>query len=97
MTKLTTITAALLLALSTTVANAAPSSGLLLGVYAYPNTQGLRITGTIPGYSAEGKLFTNDVLLRLTDGVNFYNTRSLSEIEFAKDQIGPYKQAALEI
>ena len=46
------------------VAQAAPSSGMLLGVYAFSNWQGLRITGTIPGYSAHGKLYKNDVLLR---------------------------------
>ncbi|MCA9029136.1 MAG: hypothetical protein KDA86_28450, partial [Planctomycetaceae bacterium] len=33
------------------------ASGMLLGVYARSTHEGLMITGTIPGYSAEGRLF----------------------------------------
>ena len=80
------------------VAKAAPSSGMLLGVYAFSNWQGLRITGTIPGYSAHGKLYKNDVLLRATaDGVNVYDVKNHWQIEHAKDQIGPYTLASLEV
>jgi len=80
------------------VANAAPSSGMLLGVYAFSNWQGLRITGTIPGYSAHGKLYKNDVLRRVTaDGVNIYDVKNHWQIEYAKDQIGPYQLASLEV
>ena len=45
-----------------------PSSGMLLGVYALENWRGLRITDTIPGYSAHGRLFPNDVLIQVADG-----------------------------
>lgn len=82
----------------TGAANAAPPSGMLLGVYAFSNWQGLRITGTIPGYSAHGKLYKNDVLLRVTaDGVNVYDVKNHWQIEQAKDEIGPNKLASLEV
>lgn len=85
------------LAVAASVASATPPSGMLLGVYAFENWQGLRVTGTIPGYSAHGRLFPNDVLLRATtDGVNVYCIKTMGEIEFAKDQIGPYTPAAIE-
>jgi hypothetical protein len=75
-----------------------PSSGMLLGVYAFENHMGLRVTGTIPGYSAEGRLYANDVLTRATvDGVHVYSIRTRNEIEWAKDQIGPYTPAAIEV
>lgn len=80
------------------LANAAPSSGMLLGVYAFENWQGLRLTGTIPGYSAHGKLFRNDVLLRVTpNGNDIYSVKSHGQIEYAKDQIGPNRLASLEV
>lgn len=75
----------------------AQESGLLLGIYAYRSPSGLRVTGTIPGYSAQGRLFRNDVLLRVTAGGPIYSVRSHHQIEFAKDQIGPFTPAALEI
>lgn len=72
-------------------------SGLLLGIYAYENWQGLRVTATMPGYSADGRLFAGDVLLRATtDGFNIYNIGTHWGIENAKDQIGPYTPAAIE-
>jgi hypothetical protein len=83
--------------LATSVATAAPSSGLLLGVYAYPNYQGLRVTDTMPGYSAQGRLFGGDVLLRVANGGGVYSAKTPAALEFAKDQIGPYSQAALEV
>ena len=83
---------------SMSVASAAPSSGMLLGIYAFPNSQGLRVTSTMPGYSADGKLFRHDVLVRVTaDGETIYPTRSFQQFEFAKDQIGPSTPAALEV
>jgi hypothetical protein len=88
--------AAVALAGAPALAQPQPASGMLLGVYAFENWQGLRLTGTIPGYSAHGRLFANDVLLRVSDGVNVYPIRTHYEIESAKDQIGPYTQAALE-
>jgi hypothetical protein len=70
---------------------------MLLGVYAFENWQGLRVTDTIPGYSAHGRLFANDVLLQATtDGVNVYCIKTMDEIEWAKDQIGPNTPAAIE-
>ena len=91
--------AATLVALSIAgLAQAAPSSGMLLGVYAFPNYQGLRVTGTIHGYSADGRLFPGDVLKRVTaDGINIYPTYSHGQIEHAKDMIGPNQFASLEI
>ena len=84
--------------LSTSVASATPSSGLLLGIYAYPGWYGMRVINTIPGYSAEGRLFRNDELLRLTvDGFTFYPAQSHWQMEHAKNAIGPGVQAALEI
>lgn len=79
------------------IANAGNPSGMLLGVYAFENWQGLRVTDTIPGYSAHGRLFANDVLLQATtDGVNIYCIKTMDEIEWAKDQIGPNTPAAIE-
>jgi len=84
--------------LVTSAAQATPPSGMLLGIYAFPNWEGLRVTGMIPGYSADGRIFPNDLLLRVTaDGVTFYETKNLWQIENAKDQIGPFRPAALEI
>jgi len=82
------------------VASAQPSppSGMLLGVYAFPIWHGLRVTGTIPGYSAHGRLYSGDVLKRVTaDGINIYPTRNLWQLEHAKQQIGPYQWASLEV
>jgi hypothetical protein len=92
------VTAALLAASAVgSVANANNPSGMLLGVYAFENWQGLRVTGTIPGYSAHGRLFPNDVLLQATtDGVDVYCIKTMDEIECAKDQIGPNMPAAIE-
>lgn len=82
----------------TSLAQANPSSGLLLGIYAYPNQYGLSVTGTIPGYSARGRLFPGDVLKRVTtDGFNIYPTRSHHQFELAKNMIGPYQTASLEV
>ncbi|MFG0334538.1 MAG: hypothetical protein ACF8TS_14375 [Maioricimonas sp. JB049] len=73
------------------------ASGMLLGVYAFPNHRGLRISNTIPGFSAEGRLFRDDVLLRATSaGMPVYSIRTHHEIEYAKEQIGPYREAAIE-
>lgn len=91
------LTAALMLAAGG-AAQAQNPSGMLLGIRAFPNWMGLRVTSTIPGYSAHGVLFRNDVLLRATtDGVTILPVRDHDEIEFAKDQIGPGVPAALEI
>lgn len=93
-----TIAPALVLAIASAAQAQAPSSGMLLGVYAFPNYQGLRVTGTMHGYSAEGRLFPGDVMRRVTaDGIQMFQTRSLGQFEFAKDQIGPYRPAALEV
>lgn len=75
-----------------------PPSGMLLGIYAFPTWKGLRVTTTIPGYSAEGRLYRHDVLRRVTaDGVAMYRTRNLWQLEHAKERIGPYRPAALEV
>ncbi|MCA9029365.1 MAG: hypothetical protein KDA66_01075 [Planctomycetaceae bacterium] len=73
-------------------------SGLLVGVYASPGSGGMRVSDTIPGYSAEGRLFPGDVLLRTTvDGFDVYRLRSHYEMENAKIAIGPNREAAMEI
>ena len=97
--KIAITTTAAIIALSiASFAQAAPSSGMLLGVYAFSNYQGLRVTGTIHGYSADGRLFPGDVLKRVTaDGFNIYPTRNTWQIEHAKDMIGPNQMASLEI
>ncbi len=93
-----TATATLVVLSVASFAQAAPSSGMLLGVYAFPNYQGLRVTGTIHGYSAHGRLYSGDVLKRVTaDGFNIYPTYSHGQIEHAKDMIGPNQMASLEI
>jgi hypothetical protein len=87
-----------IVATSVTAASATPPSGMLLGIYAFPNYQGLRVTRTMPEYSAHGKLFPNDVVTRVTaDGNTIYPTRSFGQFEYAKDQIGPNVPAALEV
>lgn len=73
-------------------------SGMLLGIYAAPGSGGMRVSSTIPGYSAQGRLFPGDVLLRVTiDGLNVYRLRTTFEMENAKIAIGPNREAALEI
>jgi len=70
----------------------------LLGVYANANHDGMRVTGTIPGYSAVGRLFPGDVLVRATtDGVIVHELRSHFAMENAKSAIGPNRPAAIEI
>ncbi|MEZ6031934.1 MAG: hypothetical protein R3C17_02500 [Planctomycetaceae bacterium] len=73
------------------------SSGMLLGIYAHACGHGLQVTSTIPGYTAEGRLFEGDILKRATvDGEIIYNLRSLYELESAKMAIGPDREAAIE-
>ena len=73
-------------------------SGLLLGIYASPGSGGMRVSDTIPGYSAEGRLFPGDVLLRTTvDGFQIYRLRTHFEMENAKIAIGPNREAAVEL
>jgi hypothetical protein len=72
-------------------------SGMLLGVYARTTHDGLKIVGTIPGYSAEGRLFPGDVLLRATaTEMPVLSIRSHSLMEQAKSRIGPFREAAVE-
>ena len=72
-------------------------SGMLLGVYAQTTQQGLTITDTIPGYSAEGRLFAGDILLQATaEGMPTFSIRSHADMEQAKSQIGPFREAAIE-
>ena len=74
------------------------SSGLLLGVYCQPCSNGMKVTSTIPGYTAEGRLFPGDILKRATiDGYNIYNLRSHYEMERSKTAIGANREAAMEI
>ncbi|MEZ6130318.1 MAG: hypothetical protein R3C59_16665 [Planctomycetaceae bacterium] len=73
-------------------------SGLLLGVYASPGNGGMRVSGLIPGYSAQGRLFPGDVLMRAAvDEYHVYSLRSQYEMENAKIAIGPNREAGVEI
>lgn len=97
-----TLMTALTLVLATSAAAHAQyenvRSGMLLGVYATPANGGMRVTSTIPGYSAQGRLFPGDVLMRATvDGWTMYNLRSHWEMENAKMAIGANRDAAIEV
>ena len=73
-------------------------SGMLLGIYTSPAYGGMQVSSLIPGYSAEGRLYPGDVLLRVAvDQNQVYRVRSLYEMEDAKMMIGPNREAALEI
>ncbi len=73
------------------------ASGMLLGVYAQTTQGGLTITDTIPGYSAAGRLFAGDILLQATAaGMPTFSIRSHQDMENAKSQIGPFREAAIE-
>lgn len=73
-------------------------SGLLLGIYAAPSPNGLRVVNTIPGTPAVGILQANDKLMRATpDGVTVYDISSPQAIEQAKDQIGVHVTTYLEV
>jgi len=101
MTRLTYTTLALV-AFSASLVNADDfhnvKSGMLLGIYATPNNGGMEVLGTIDGYSAQGRLFSGDVVLRTTvDGLTVYRTRTNFEMENAKIAIGPNREAAVEI
>jgi len=73
-------------------------SGMLLGIYTSAGQGGMQISGLIPGYSAQGRLQTGDVLLRVAVNENtMFRLRSLNELEDAKIAIGPNREAALEL
>ncbi len=97
--KVLTLAVALLATLSmTTAAVAQTPSGLMLGIYAQSSVSGLRVNGTIPGYTAEGRLQRGDRLQRVTaDGISIYPTRSIGQMEIAKDRIGPNRLAEIEV
>ena len=74
------------------------TSGMLLGIYGNASQQGMRVTSTIPGYSAVGRLQPGDVLQRATvDGNTMYYLRSHYEMERTKMAIGANRDAAIEI
>ena len=72
-------------------------SGMLLGIYAFQTPQGLTVTGTVPGYSAHGRLLTGDILLRATTcDLPTYNISTHHGMEYAKTMIGVNREAAIE-
>ncbi len=74
------------------------TSGMLLGIYSTPSQGGMRVQSLIPGYSAQGRLFPGDILMRATvDGSMIYNMRSHYEMENTKRAIGANRDAAIEI
>ena len=93
----TALTLASLLMSAMTVQAQAPPSGMLLGINGFENYRGLRVTSTIPGYSAEGRIFAGDVLTRVSDGNQTFSARTFHSFEMAKDIIGPNRWASLEL
>ena len=74
------------------------TSGMLLGIYSTPSQGGMQVQSLIPGYSAQGRLFPGDILMRATvDGNCIYTTRTHYEMENAKRSIGANRDAAIEI
>jgi hypothetical protein len=74
------------------------TSGMLLGIYTTPAQGGMQVTSLIPGYSAQGRLFPGDVLVRVAvSEQEVYRVRSLQELESAKMAIGPNREAAVEL
>lgn len=96
-----TLIATLAIVISGSFANAQyrnVSSGMLLGVYCQPSSNGMKVSSTIPGYTAQGRLFPGDILKRATiDGYTIYNLRSHYEMEKTKTAIGANREAAMEI
>lgn len=96
------ITLVSLVALTAQAASAADfsnvRSGLLLGIYATPSHGGMRVSDTIPGYSAHGRLYPGDILMRaaIEDGP-VYSLRTHYEMENAKIAIGSGREAGVEI
>ena len=93
----TALTLASLLMTAMTVQAQAPPSGMLLGINGFENYRGLRVTSTIPGYSAEGRIFAGDVLTRVSDGNQTFSARTFHAFEMAKDIIGTDRWASLEL
>lgn len=74
------------------------SSGMLLGIYSTPSQGGMQVQSLINGYSAQGRLYPGDILMRATvDGNTIYNTRTHYEMENTKRSIGANRDAAIEI
>ena len=79
-------------------ASASTPSGMMLGIYANSSWNGLLVSGTIPGYPADGYLFAGDIVTRATaDGHPIYNVRSMWDLEQLKSRIGPYRYVAMEV
>ena len=102
MTRFTIAWASLVVVLVAHVASAQDysqvKSGMLLGIYTSAGQGGMQVSGLIPGYSAQGRLHTGDVLLRAAvDENTMFRLRSLNELEDAKIAIGPNREAALEL
>lgn len=71
--------------------------GNMLGIYAVETLHGLRVVGTIDGYSAHGRLLPNDILLRATaDNLPIFSINTHERMEYAKMMIGANRVAAIE-
>lgn len=78
-------------------ANAQTYSGLMLGIECYETYRGLRVIRTLPGFPADGLLQRGDVVTGIADGRRVYSTQNIDEIEYAKDRIGPNREAAVRV
>lgn len=73
------------------------AGGTMLGIYAVESLHGLRVVGTVDGYSAHGRLLPNDILLRATaDNLPIFSINTHERMEYAKAMIGANRIAAIE-
>lgn len=77
---------------------ASAASRLLLGAWLTDCEGKLRVSGTVPGSPASQTLQPGDVLCRISvAGGRTLGLRTLHQFEYAKHQIGPHRQSALEV
>lgn len=73
------------------------AGGTMLGIYAVETLHGLRVMGTVEGYSAHGRLLPNDILMRATaDNLPVFSISTHDRMEYAKAMIGANRVAAIE-
>jgi hypothetical protein len=71
--------------------------GTTLGIYAVETLHGLRVMGTIDGFSAHGRLLPNDILIRATaENLPIFSITTHDRMEYAKAMIGANRLAAIE-
>jgi hypothetical protein len=71
--------------------------GTMLGIYAVESPHGLRVVGTVDGFSAHGRLLPNDILMRATaDNLPIFSINTHERMEYAKMMIGANRIAGIE-